>query len=700
MSDPRSGCAGPLAVAAVVVVVAVAFASAGWSGAAPPSRRAVADPALTTSRAQTATSTLPPLVEFLTGEAGLVGGSGYYFPLNFTVPANASEEFYFWSIGAGLGDYQLPTLPSGMSVVANTTSTGVAMGSLAPGTYTTSLYYPGWTNDLSIGVYALMFAPNATFQYGSTNLTNPAPGTADASLDLPLPSGGLEYLGVAGTGGYALASWSLTTVAESAPAWEMVGATQVIGNQSSSVIAASSAAGNLAISGVGIYTTAPAPTGPSPVLLDTAGAGVVGFNQTVLLNFTVPAGLTHILYAWAIGGGRAAYGAPTLPSGMTVAASIGTAGIAFGSLQPGTYSTSLFYGGWTNEVSVAVFGILNGANTSYVFGASPVQDPYAGSGVNDTASLELPAGAAFYLGVATTGGYPVSAVSMAETDVYAPAYGVPGTTQDIGLQLNPALWEQSGASSLGIVGVGIYTNVTNVTFVESGLPTGAPWQLALNGVTLTVTTSSVTVPELPGNVSYLLSGPSGYRVQGRAPGGVLVAAGSSVVETVSFVRGKTATLTVRESELPRFIPWCFTLYGRQVCSTSPSASLANLTPGSYAVTPESWPGVPFQIAYAHKRVTPPLSLTVAGSRTLAVTYQYPYAVTFVETGLGAGTWTVKVDGVSGNASAGQPIVLYIPNGKYAYHVSKIEGYRILGSPARLVVDAGPTSVQVYFAAKA
>lgn len=698
MIGPRSRLGGALAVAAMAAVLAGAFGV--LSGLGPvhvplaPSEKAPASSAGPAVHP----AGLPPTVAFLNGSGVLVGANGANFPLNFTVPAGATEEFYLWSIGGGLATFQLPTLPLGMSVMANTSTAGVAAGNLTPGSYSSDLYYAGWTNDVSLAVYALVGSTGATFQFGATNVSNPAPGTEVVPVNVTLPSGAIAYLGVAGTGGYALSSWSMTDLQEEAPAWLMAGVTQVIGNQSTSVIGASSAAEGLAVAGVGIYQTA-VPSGPTPELLASLEGLVGATDASFPLDFTVPVGMTHVLYAWAIGGGLASYEPPTLPTGMTVAASLSTAGLAIGSLAPGTYATNLTYPGWTNEVSIAVYGVLNGGNTSYRFGVASVQNPFGGpNNTSEQATLDLPSGGAAYVGVATTGGFPLSAVSMPIVDVEAPAWMTGGVTEVIGLQANATLWAQSSAFGEGIVGVGIYSNLTNVTFQESGLPTGAPWQLVLNGVPTTVTTSSVTVPEPPGSVTYLVSGPSGYHVQGLAPGGTIAATGANVVESISFVKGKTVSLTVQESGLPSFAPWCFSFSGEQVCSTTASVSFGNLTPASYAYAVELWPGIPVTTSYAHKALASSGELTVTATRALDVKFAYPYAVTFDETGLSIGTWSVKVDGATKSATAGEPIVFWLPDGTYGYHVTKVRGYGVVGLPAKAKVDNGRTTVDVFFVA--
>ena len=583
-----------------------------------------------------------------------------------------------------------------MVVQAGFSYGGIAAGVLAPGNYTTSLSYLGWTNDISIAIYAVS-GGTASYAFNSTFETNPDPVVDIPSLSISLPLGGSTYLGVAGTGGYALNSSSFTTVSEEAPAWEMAGVTQEIGNQSGNVLSTSTGAEGAGIAGVGIYS---GPTGPTPVVLASLSTIVGDLNASFPVSFTVPADVSEVIYAWAIGGGLAVYQAPTLPAGLTVAASVGPAGLAMGSLSPGTYSTELAYlaGGWTNDVSIVVLGIEDGANTSYRVGSATSQNPNA---VNSTsnASVELPAGAAFYLGVGTTGGYALSSYSMTDLLASAPAWEMAGTTEVIGIQTGATVSDSSAAYEMGVLGLGLYTTLTNVTFEASGLPTGAAWSVTVDGVRSTTTGTSLTVPELPGTLASLITGPTTYRVVGPAPSGTFTVSGTSAVEMITFHKGKTASLEVRETGLPLYSPWCFTLSGSQDCTTGASLSLSNLTPSSYSYTISTWSGVPVTAKLGHTTLASSGTVALSGKPSIVLTFGYPYAVSFVETGLSAGTWTVTVGGVTESAAAGNTIVFHLPDGTYSYKVTKVPGYLIFKLPPKVKVLEQAASAQVYFVPK-
>ena len=56
-----------------------------------------------------------------------------------------------------------------------------------------------------------------------------------------------------------------------------------------------------------------------------------------------------------------------------------------------------------------------------------------------------------------------------------------------------------------------FTELYNMTFKESGLPSGTSWSVTLNGVTETSTNSTITFHEPYGTYSYSISLPSGYK---------------------------------------------------------------------------------------------------------------------------------------------------------------------------------------------
>jgi len=202
--------------------------------------------------------------------------------------------------------------------------------------------------------------------------------------------------------------------------------------------------------GSGLQTPAPSADYPSaalPVVTLLASLNVTPYawGMSFPLNFTVPAGTDHIVYAWAVGGNYTPYSLPRLPAGLWVNASVSGDGMASGSLAAGSYRTNLSYAGWTNYATVAIYGISGDAGDSYQFFL-----------VNQEMHLTPPPGADVYLALQSTGGtYPVSASSLTTVDDEAAAiYG--GYTGLIGRQATNSIWFSTSAGGYAIVAVGIY----------------------------------------------------------------------------------------------------------------------------------------------------------------------------------------------------------------------------------------------------
>ncbi|MGC8580680.1 MAG: hypothetical protein ACP5MB_11605, partial [bacterium] len=96
-----------------------------------------------------------------------------------------------------------------------------------------------------------------------------------------------------------------------------------------------------------------------------------------------------------------------------------------------------------------------------------------------------------------------------------------------------------------------FSQLKAVTFTESGLPTGASWSVTLNGVTKTSTNSTITFMVPPGNYTYTISYPSGYKAS-QSTGTVSVSA-SSAPAPIAVIYTAVTTPTSSPSNLSN--PW-------------------------------------------------------------------------------------------------------------------------------------------------
>ena len=250
-----------------------------------------------------------------------------------------------------------------------------------------------------------------------------------------------------------------------------------------------------------------------------------------------------------------------------------------------------------------------------------------------------------------------------------------------------------------------------VSFVESGLPSGAVWRLALGAAPTSTAAvfSRTTVPfaEENGSYPYTIVGPAGYRVAPPlAPAGSITVTGTDLAVKVVFVAGRTYAASFAESGLPKGTPWCATL-GWVTCSTTATIAVANLTPGRYPFAVGSIPDFARVLAPGGPRYSAPaqqLNITHHGVTVKATFTERRYALTFVESGLAPGTsWSVRVQYTFYGrtitkrlSSKHAEIVVDVPNATVAYAGGAVKGYTGGGSGAE-TVNGAPLSVQLTYA---
>lgn len=253
----------------------------------------------------------------------------------------------------------------------------------------------------------------------------------------------------------------------------------------------------------------------------------------------------------------------------------------------------------------------------------------------------------------------------------------------------------------GQAGLGVGVSLDHaVTFTETGLPAGKRWTVALNGTVESSTGPTIVFNETNGSYPYLIAGPAGHRVGGLPSTGTIDVTGGPVTVPLSFAKGPTYRLTFAEKGLARGQSWCAAVEGWERCSTHRTDPFANLTPGSYAysvVSPTGGQTITAKIGPSPVPIAGPLNLT-HGTR-LKFSFVYPYPLTFTESGLASGNWSVTVHGQTLSAPAGTPIAFELPNGSYSYRVGAELGYRHSGSPRTAHLAGAPASVAITFAPK-
>jgi hypothetical protein len=334
--------------------------------------------------------------------------------------------------------------------------------------------------------------------------------------------------------------------------------------------------------------------------------------------------------------------------------------------------------------------------------------------VSDTAPL--PAFVAYWLEIDETGlaagtvwGFTLDTVDYSTS---APLVFIPSWSlgdPNLGYVVNPPNGYAPTPASGTIPYTGTNTTVTisfaralyNVTFQESGLPSGTLWSVTLNGTTLDNTTSgssgSVTFSEYDGSYSYSIGAVTNYNAAPSS--GTRVVSGSSVVVAIAFTHVPVPYLvTFTETGLTAGVSWQVTLGPNTESSTNDTIVFSEFN-NSYIYT------IPNEDGYTP---TPSAgTVLVAGlDQNVNVVFSAApvgtYVVTFEATGLTTGTnWSVTLSSTSGSAThySGNTATVTFeePNATYTYTINTVPGYKVEQESGTVQVAGGPQLVNVTFA---
>ena len=252
----------------------------------------------------------------------------------------------------------------------------------------------------------------------------------------------------------------------------------------------------------------------------------------------------------------------------------------------------------------------------------------------------------------------------------------------------------------------------NVSFTETGLPSGTTWSVHVayigcpcDGVHKTVssTNSTITIPVTNGSYNFNVLKVAGYYVNGKAHGEFNVS--GAALPPVAFVFAPILPYNVEftETGLPSGTLWTVTTVGNgpgqersiEDLTESSNTSAMNFTlpNATYHYTVSPIVGS-FFLNHTNKG-----SFVVAGASPPAnkVEFSTPptYALTFTESGLATGTnWSVRINGVgvvpvhTTASSTTDQVTFTVANGSYHYIVAQVLGYVINGSTTGSVSISG------------
>ena len=298
----------------------------------------------------------------------------------------------------------------------------------------------------------------------------------------------------------------------------------------------------------------------------------------------------------------------------------------------------------------------------------------------------LPAHTPWWINVSSIGSWE-TATSTLSFELVNGTYGYTVGTTDRARHSGGGFFVLAGASIQ--VSVVFVPYLSEVTWVESGLPGGLHWWVTINGTMEGNGTTGRSISLELGNGTYAY-GVGTDDSRWAASGGGLEVNGSS--ETI-FVRFQSVQYgwVVTETGLPKGTAWAVELEGRSYPGVGNAVTL-NLTNGSYRYALVSG-----NLSYHGRGGT----IVVAGrSGSVEVIFAPTlYRVEFEESGLANGTpWTVTIAGQR-EVSRNGTIEVWLGNGSYGYTVGDTAGLAALPSSGQLVVSGGdiPTVVVSFVA---
>jgi len=238
-----------------------------------------------------------------------------------------------------------------------------------------------------------------------------------------------------------------------------------------------------------------------------------------------------------------------------------------------------------------------------------------------------------------------------------------------------------------------------VVFTESGLPSGTPWSVTVNGQPLASANSSVTVDEQNGSYTFAVASPiaggPGVRYVATSAAGSFTVNAAPVNVSVTYLAQYQLTAAADPVGDGTVFP------GGNWFNAGAAVSLSALATAGYQF--ESWSG---SGSGAYSGANNPATLTMGAPIFEQAEFwaSATYPVAFSESGLPVGTnWTLTVNGIS-NGTTGSTILFNEPNGSYTftlqspvpagsqtqYLATPASGsFDVVGAPANSRVSYGP-----------
>jgi hypothetical protein len=244
----------------------------------------------------------------------------------------------------------------------------------------------------------------------------------------------------------------------------------------------------------------------------------------------------------------------------------------------------------------------------------------------------------------------------------------------------------------------------NVTFEETGLPSGTTWTATLNGTTENnVTPLAIVFSVANGTLPWTIAPISGYTA--NVTSGSVHVNGAAIVVKILWTpieKGPPPTYSVTFTELglPSGTSWAVTLNGSSKTVTAPTTISFVVPNGTLPWTVAPISGYTPDVAGA--------SVTVKGGNVgVTITWTavglpvtMAYTITFVEKGLPSGiSWSVDLNSttsVSTHSTTSSNAFTGVTAGTYQYWVPDVGSYAPMNSTGKVVVSDANLTIDVTF----
>ncbi len=233
----------------------------------------------------------------------------------------------------------------------------------------------------------------------------------------------------------------------------------------------------------------------------------------------------------------------------------------------------------------------------------------------------------------------------------------------------------------------------SVVFTEFGLPSGTTWLVTLGGQSLSSVGTTITYVEPNGTYAFTVGAEKGFTATPAS--GKLIVSGSSDVTSITFtpVTPINFAVTFTEAGLPSGTAWSVTLNGTTQATNRNSITFVEGN-GTYAFTIGPVPGYRANLSSGSVIVS---GKSVTQAITFVPTGSGRYSVTFLETGLPAGTaWSVTFNGTTQSSTATSVVFTNYLNNTYTYSVGALTGYTATPASGSMTISGDSKSVSITF----